>query len=86
MKKFYSLSFILLTTLSFGQVSLPFVDTFSYPAGNLHETSPWSVVGTANASDHILLDGSKVTFDGTGTDAQVLITTQTAGTVYFKLD
>lgn len=86
MKKFYSLSFILLTSLSFAQQSLPFVDSFSYPAGNLHTTSPWSVVGTANATDHILLDGSKVTFGGGGTDAQVLITTQTTGTVYFKLD
>lgn len=87
MKKLYTLSFILLATLSFGQQSLPFVDSFNYPAGNLHTTSPWSVVGTASTSgDHILLDGSKVTFAGGGTDAQVLITPQTAGTIYFKLD
>ncbi len=86
MKKLYTLSFILLVSLSFGQVTLPFVDSFSYSAGNLHETSPWSVVGTANATDHILLDGSKATFDGGGTDVQVLITPQTTGTVYFKFN
>jgi len=74
-----------ITSAGFAQVTLPFSDSFSYPAGNLHETSPWSVVGTANATDHILLDGSKVTFDAGGTDAQVMITPQTAGTVYFKI-
>ena len=86
MKKFYTLSFILLTTLSFAQQTLPFVDLFNYPAGNLHTTSPWSVVGTANATDHILLDGSKVTYGGGGTDAQVLVTAQTTGTIYFTID
>ena len=87
MKKLYTLSFILLSTLSFGQVTLPFVDSFSYSAGNLHETSPWSAVGAASTTgDHILLDGSKVTYAGGGTDAQVLITPQTTGTVYFKID
>jgi len=84
MKKIYLLSAILATTLSFGQQSLPFTDTFSHAAGNLHETSPWSALGTPNASDHILLDGSKVTFDGLGTDAQVIIASQTTGTIYYK--
>ncbi|SHF92946.1 Por secretion system C-terminal sorting domain-containing protein [Flavobacterium fluvii] len=86
MKKLYTFFFILSASLSFGQTSLPFSDTFSYASGNLHETSPWSAVGTASPSDHILLDGSKVTFAGGGTDAQVLINTQTTGTIYFKLD
>jgi hypothetical protein len=86
MKKLYTLLFIAVNGIAFAQSTLPFVDSFSYAAGNLHETSPWSVVGTANATDHILLDGSKVTFAGGGTDAQVLITPQTSGTVYFKLD
>jgi hypothetical protein len=83
MKKIYSLLF-LVSSISFAQVSLPFSDSFSYTAGNLHETAPWSVVGTPNATDQILLDGTKVTFDGGGTDAQVLFTSQTAGTVYYK--
>lgn len=86
MKKLYTLSFILLASLSFGQVTLPFSDTFSYATVNLHETSPWSAVGTPSATDHILLDGSKATFAAGGTDAQVLITPQTTGTIYFKLD
>ena len=86
MKKLYTLLFIAVNGIAFAQATLPFVDSFSYAAGNLHETSPWSVVGTASATDQILLDGSKVTFDGVGTDAQVLITPQTTGTIYFKLD
>jgi hypothetical protein len=86
MKKLYTLLFIAVNGIAFAQATLPFVDSFSYAAGNLHETSPWSVVGTASATDQILLDGSKVTFDGGGTDAQVLITPQTTGTIYFKLD
>jgi Secretion system C-terminal sorting domain len=86
MKKFYTLSFILLTSFSFAQQTLPFTDSFNYPNGDLHTTSPWSVVGTPNATDHILLDGSKVTYSGGGTDAQVLITAQTTGTVYYTLD
>lgn len=85
MKKLYTLLAVVLTTSGFAQVSLPFSDSFSYPAGNLHETAPWSVVGTAHATDHILLDGSKVTFDGGGTDTQVMVTPQTSGTVYFKI-
>jgi len=86
MKKIYTLLFIAVTGITFAQVTLPLQDSFSYAAGNLHTTSPWSVVGTANATDHILLDGSKVTFDGGGTDAQVLFTSQTTGTVYYKID
>jgi hypothetical protein len=86
MKKLYTLLFIAVNGIAFAQVTLPFVDSFSYAAGNLHETSPWSVVGTASTTDQILLDGSKVTFDGGGTDAQVLITQQTTGTIFFKLD
>ncbi len=84
MKKFYTLSLFLISFIGFSQVSLPFADSFSYTAGNLHTTNPWSVVGTPNATDHILLNGSNVTFDGIGTDAQVLFTSQTAGTVYYK--
>lgn len=86
MKKIYTLLSIILASAGFAQQTLPFSDSFSYPAGNLHETAPWSVVGSAHATDHILLDGSKVTFDGGGTDAQVLITEQTAGTVFYKLN
>lgn len=86
MKKLYTLLFITVASATFAQQSLPFSDSFSYPAGNLHETSPWSVVGTAHASDHILLDGSKVTFAAGGTDAQVTITSQSSGTVFYKID
>jgi hypothetical protein len=86
MKKIYTLLFIAVNGIAFAQQSLPFADSFSYTAGNLHETSPWSVVGTANATDHIILDGSKVVYAGGGTDAQVVITPQTTGTVYFKID
>ncbi|WP_157485895.1 T9SS type A sorting domain-containing protein [Flavobacterium soli] len=84
MKKLYTLLAVAITATGFAQVSLPFSDTFSYPAGNLHETAPWSVVGTANATDHIILDGTKVAFDGGGTDCQVFITPQSSGTIYFK--
>lgn len=87
MKKLYTLLLVVVSTVTFAQQTLPFGDSFSYAAGNLHETSPWSVLGTASTTgDHILLDGSKVTFAGGGTDAQVLITPQTTGTVYFKLN
>ena len=86
MKKIYILLFIAVNGTAFAQQALPFVDSFSYTAGNLHETAPWSTVGTPNATDHILLDGSKATFAGGGTDAQVVITPQTIGTVYFKID
>ena len=84
MKKLYALTLSLFASFGFAQATLPFSDTFSYSAGNLHTTSPWSVVGTPNATDHILLSGTNVTFDGGGTDAQVVITSQTAGTVYYK--
>jgi hypothetical protein len=84
MKKLYSLILVATTSFSFAQVTLPFSDSFSYPAGNLHETSPWSALGTPNASDHILLDGSKVTFAGGGTDAQVLFESQNSGTIFYR--
>ena len=85
MKKLYSLLSIAFVSFSFAQQTLPFADSFSYPAGNLHETAPWSALGTPSTTgDHILLDGSKVTFAGGGTDAQVVLTTQTTGTVYYK--
>ena len=90
MKKIYALLFTLtFGCISFGQQTLPFADTFSYAAGNLHETTPWSVVGAASSTtppDHILLDGTKVTFAGIGTDAQLNITTQTTGTVFYRFD
>lgn len=86
MKKLYTLFFITFAGATFAQQSLPFSDSFSYPAGNLHETAPWSALGTAHATDHILLDGSKVTFDGIGTDAQVSITSQTSGTIFYRIN
>ena len=86
MKKLYTLFFITFAGATFAQQSLPFSDSFSYPAGNLHETAPWSALGTPHAADHILLDGSKVTFDGLGTDTQVLITSQTSGTVFYRIN
>jgi Secretion system C-terminal sorting domain len=85
MKKIYSLLFIAFASQAFSQQALPFTDAFSYPVGNLHETAPWSVLGTASTTgDHILLDGTKVTFAAGGTDAQLNITPQTTGTVYYK--
>ena len=87
MKKIYSLLFVAITSISFGQQAITFVDSFNYPAGNLHETAPWSVLGTASATgDHITLDGSKATFAGGGTDAQVTLVSQTAGTIFYKFD
>ncbi|WP_394759306.1 T9SS type A sorting domain-containing protein [Flavobacterium sp.] len=85
MKKIYLLLSLVVSSVSFGQQALPFSDSFSYPAGNLHTTTPWSVLGTPSATDQILLDGSKVTFDAGGTDAQVSLVSQTSGTVYYKL-
>ena len=84
MKKIYLLLVATIVTAGHSQVSLPFSDDFSYAAGNLHTTAPWSVVGTASTTDQILLDGSKVTFDGGGTDAQVLISSQTTGTIFYR--
>lgn len=87
MKKLYFLGSLLISAVSFGQQALPYSDSFSYTAGNLHETAPWSVLGTASTTgDHILLDGTKATFAGIGTDAQLSLVSQTAGTVYYKLD
>lgn len=85
MKKNYTIGLFLFCTLTFGQQVLPFTDAFSYNAGNLHTTAPWTVVGTANATDHIVLDGSKATFDGGGTDTQLAFTPTTAGTLFYKL-
>ncbi|MCG2610094.1 T9SS type A sorting domain-containing protein [Flavobacterium sp. SM15] len=85
MKKIYLAGAILATTISFGQQTLPFTDAFNYPAGNLHDTAPWEALGFPNAGgDHILLDGSKVIFAGIGTDAQIKVTPQSSGTVFYK--
>ncbi len=86
MKKLYTLLFIATASFSFGQQNLPYSDSFSYAAGNLHTTSPWSALGTPHATDHILVDGSKATFAAGGTDAQVTITSQTSGTVYYRIN
>jgi hypothetical protein len=87
MKKLYTLFFVALTSISFGQQAIPYVDSFNYPAGNLHETAPWAVLGTASTTgDHILLDGSKITFAGGGTDSQLTLVSQTTGTVFYKFD
>ena len=59
MKKIYSLLLLAFVSQGFSQQALPYSDNFRYVAGNLHETAPWSVLGTASTTgDHILLDGT----------------------------
>lgn len=87
MKKLYFLASLLMSGFAFAQQTLPYTDSFSYAAGNLHETAPWTALGSVSTTgDHIVLDGSKVTFAGGGTDAQLTITSQSSGTLFYKLD
>lgn len=93
MKKLYTL--LLLSSLSYAQVSLPHYDGFDYTAGQALQTQTgWAVL---NTGDDIVISsssltytnlqsstGNKVTFDGAGIDAGKDFTSQTAGTVYFS--
>jgi len=96
MKKFYTLSFILLTTLSFGQVTLPHYEGFNYTAGQgLQTQSGWSTLNTGDdlaiTSGNLTFTGlpsstgNKVAFGGAGIDASKSFTPQTANTVYYSL-
>jgi hypothetical protein len=86
MKKLYTVLLFCLTAVSFAQQALPFSDSFGYTAGNLHTTAPWNALGTPNASDHILIDGTKATFDGAGTDVQLTVTAPATGTIFYKFN
>jgi hypothetical protein len=96
MKKLYTLSFILLATLSFGQVTLPHYDGFNYTVGQgLQTQSGWTVLNTGDdlaiASGNLSYTGlpastgNKVAFGGAGIDASKSFTSQTANTVYYSL-
>jgi hypothetical protein len=100
MKKFYTLSFILLTSLSFGQVTLPHYDGFDYPVSGvgtgLQTQTGWTFINTgddiaivASSLSYTGLaasTGNKISFAGAGIDAIKAITPQAAGsTVYYSL-
>ena len=93
MKKFYFLSLILVSTLGFSQVSLPYYESFNYTdASNLGGQGNWVNV---NSGDEVLVQagnlsysglqastGNSVAFDGLGVDPQLTITSQTSNEVF----
>lgn len=100
MKKFYTLSFILLASLSFGQVTLPHYDGFDYPVSGvgtgLQTQTGWTFINTgddiaivASSLSYTGLaasTGNKISFAGAGIEAIKAITPQAAGsTVYYSL-
>ncbi len=96
MKKLYTLSFILLASLSFGQVTLPHYEGMDYPSASALQTQTgWAALNTGDDlaittgsltySGLAASTGNKVAFDGTGIDAYKLFTVQTTGTVYYSL-
>ena len=96
MKKLYTLSFILLAALSFGQVILPHYEGLDYTSGAALQTQTgWTLLNTGddlaittgNLSfpNLVASTGNKVSFGGGGIDAYKAITAQTSGTVYYSL-
>lgn len=93
MKKLYALSLLLAAGLSYGQVTLPYTESFNYtPGTNLGGQGGWVNV---NSGDEVVVtagnlsysglaasSGNMVTFDGIGFDPQIEFVQQTAGTVY----
>jgi len=93
MKKFYFLSLILVSTLGFSQVSLPYYESFNYTdASNLGGQGNWVNV---NSGDEVLVQagnlsysglqastGNSVAFDGLGVDPQLTIASQTSNEVF----
>ncbi len=94
MKKFYALSFILLSTLSFGQAALPYYESFNYTSGsNLNGQGNWTgaaatpddaLISSGNLSYTGLLSstGNSVTIGSNGFDPQQTVTNQTSGVIY----
>jgi len=94
MKKLYTLSFVLLTSLSFGQATLPYYESFNYvDASNLNGQGGWT--GTAATPDDALISagnlsysglkssiGNSVTIGSNGFDPQQTVTNQTSGIIY----
>ena len=96
MKKLYSLSLILLASLSFGQVPLPNYEPFDYTVGaGLQNQINWSILNTGDdlavATGNLTYaglpasTGAKVTFGGAGIDSSKQFTSQTANTVYYSI-
>ena len=96
MKKFYTLSFILLTALSFGQVTLPHYEGLDYTSGAALQTQTgWTLLnsgddlaittGSLSFPNLVASTGNKVGFGGGGIDAYKAFTAQTSGTVYYSL-
>jgi Secretion system C-terminal sorting domain len=99
MKKFYTLSFILLASLSFGQVTLPHYDGFDYPVSGvgtgLQTQTGWTFINTgddiaivANSLNYNGLaasTGNKISFSGSGIEAIKAIAPQAGGTLYYSL-
>ena len=93
MKKLYFLSLILVSTLGFAQVTLPYYESFNYAdASNLGGQGSWANV---NSGDEVLVvagnlsynglqasAGNSVAFDGLGIDPQLSITPQTSNEVF----
>jgi hypothetical protein len=86
---------LLISGLSWGQVSLPHFDPINYTVGQgLQTQTGWT---SLNSGDALLIasgnltyaglpasTGNKVTYDGAGIDAAKLFTQQTSGTVYYS--
>lgn len=100
MKKLYTVSFILLASLSFGQVTLPHYDGFDYPVSGvgtgLQTQTGWTFINTGDDIAIVASNlsytglatstGNKISFAGAGIEAIKAITPQAAGsTVYYSL-
>lgn len=93
MKKLYTL--LLLSSLTYAQVSLPHYDGFNYTVGaGLQAQTGWSLLntgddltissGSVNYTGLPTSTGNKVVFDGAGIDAGKDFTSQDANTTYFS--
>ena len=93
MKKFYYLSLLLGTAFTFGQVNLPYYESFNYTdASNLGGQGGWA---NLNSGDEVLVQtgnlaysglqvsaGNSISFDGVGIDPQLTIASQTSNEVF----
>jgi hypothetical protein len=94
MKKLYTL--LLLSSLSYAQVSLPHYDGFDYTAGEALQTQTgWVAVNTGDNIDIVsgnlsftnlmTSTGNKISFAGAGIDASKAMVSQNSGTIYYSL-
>lgn len=95
MKKLYILLLLVITSITFGQQTLPFYEGFNYTAPGVLQTQPgWLALNTGDdlviASGNLSYvglpasTGNKVTFGGAGIDASKEFASATTNTVYYS--